>query len=241
VINVRDVQHYDVFSWFYEYGTEKLHGRHRLEALDLLRLEAGQSVLDVPTGTGANLPLLMDRIGPDGHVYAVDASAGMLAKARAKVERAGWTNVTLVEADARRLDSAMIGAPEVDAAICMLGLSVVPDWADVFQRMFDLVRPGGRVAVMDLYLDGKRTSGVANTYYRMLAQADSRRRFWEPLDQQVDDLELIDHEWFGGIARVAAGTKRAEVEVDLRTVATEPAEAHAQAEAEAETASETAG
>jgi hypothetical protein len=60
---------------------------------------------------------------------------------------------------------------------------------------------------MDLYLDGKRTSGVANTYYRLLAQADSRRRVWEPLAEQADDVETIDHDWFGGVARIVAGTK----------------------------------
>src|SRR5690349_18505789 len=106
--------HYDVFSNFYEYGTEKLHGRHRIAALDL------------PTGTGANLPLLEERIGPTGSIYAIDASPGMLARARTKVDEAGWQNVTLIEADARTLDAAMIGVDQVDAAICMLGLSVVP-------------------------------------------------------------------------------------------------------------------
>jgi ubiquinone/menaquinone biosynthesis C-methylase UbiE len=164
-------------------------------------------VLDVPTGTGADLPLLMDRIGPSGRVVALDYSPGMLGRARAKVRKAGWDNVTLIEADARRLDADLIGLDHVDAAICMLGLSVIPDWSDVFQRMFDLVRPGGRIVVMDLYLDGKRTSGLSNAYYRMLVQADSRRRFWEPLARQVHDAQFIDHNWFGGIARIAAGTK----------------------------------
>lgn len=210
------MQHYDVISSGYEYLTEKLHGRHRVEALDLLRPESGASVLDVPTGTGANLPLLMDRVGSTGHVCAVDYSAGMLARARAKVREAGWSNVRLVEADARELDAELIGRDHVDAAICMLGLSVVPDWPEVFQRMYDLVRPGGRVVVMDLYLDGKRSSGIANTYYRLIAQADSRRRFWEPLEQQADDFQRIDHNWFGGVARIVAGTKPAEVAVDLR-------------------------
>lgn len=209
------MQYYDVFSKFYESGTEKLHGGHRLEALDLLRLEPGAAVLDVPTGTGANLPLLIDRIGPTGEICAIDYSPGMLAKARAKIEAAGWTNVHLVQADARELDADMAGRDQFDAAVCILGLSVVPDWEAVFQRMFDLVRPGGRIAVMDLYLSGKRTSGPANLYYRLLAQADQRRRFWEPLEAQSDEFEIIDHDWFGGVARVVAGTKRVDA-VDLR-------------------------
>ncbi|MGY1771778.1 class I SAM-dependent methyltransferase [Blastococcus sp. SYSU D00813] len=203
------MQHYDVFSWVYESGTELLHGGHRREAVDLLRLRRGQTVLDVPTGTGASLPLLRERVGPYGRVHAVDHSAGMLAKARSKVRAAGWRNVALLQADARVLDADLLGTDSVDAAFCMLGLSVVPDWEDVFQRVFDLVRPGGRIALMDLYLDGRVDSGIANTYYRLLAQADQRRRFWEPLERQVDDLETIDHTWFGGVARIVGATKPA--------------------------------
>jgi ubiquinone/menaquinone biosynthesis C-methylase UbiE len=201
------MQHYDVFAWFYEWGTEKLHGRHRREAIELLRLQSGATVLDVPTGTGASIPLLRSQVGATGRVVAVDYSPGMLARARSKVDKAGWDNVALVEADARKLDGDLLGVDRVDAAICMLGLTVVPDWRAVFQRVFDLVRPGGRITVMDLYLDGKRTSDVANTYYRLLAQADSRRRVWEPLEQQADDVEMVDHDWFGGVARIVAGTK----------------------------------
>ncbi|TYP90782.1 class I SAM-dependent methyltransferase [Blastococcus xanthinilyticus] len=201
------MQHYDVLSWVYEYGTELLHGGHRREAIDLLRLEPGATVLDVAAGTGANFPLLIERIGASGRICAIDYSPGMLARAAAKVRKTGWDNVDLIEADARTLDAELVGLPQVDAAICVLGLSVVPDWREVFERMFGLVRSGGRVVVMDLNLDGKRTSGVANAYYRRLAQADSRRRFWEPLQSQADDVELIDHTWFGGVARIAGGTK----------------------------------
>lgn len=208
------MQHYDAFSVVYEYGTEKLHGGHRRQALDLLRLGPGDTVLDVPTGTGANLPLLMERVGPTGHVVAVDYSPGMLARARRKVEAAGWDNVTLVEADARLLTGELIGTEFVDTAICMLGLSVIPDWQDVFERIYRLVRPGGRVVIMDLYLDGKRTSGLACRYYKALAQADQRRRFWEPLESLVDDFEVVDHDWFGGVARIVAGTKP--IVIDLR-------------------------
>src|SRR3712207_8048700 len=111
------MQYCDVFSRFYESGTEFLHGGHRREAVELLRLEPGQTVLDVPTGTGASLPLLRERVGPTGRICAVDYSPGMLARARSKVTAAGWGNVDLVEADARELDAELIGTGQVDAAI----------------------------------------------------------------------------------------------------------------------------
>lgn len=131
----------------------------------------------------------------------------MFRRARAKASEAGRENGETIQAGAGQLDAALVGRDNFDAAFCTLGLSIAPDWTDVFQWMFDLVRPGGRVAVMNVYLDGKRTSGVANTYYRLLTKADSRRRFWEPLERQAVDIDRIDHNWFGGVARIAAGTK----------------------------------
>ena len=44
---------------------------------------------------------------------------------------------------------------------------------------------------------------------RVAAKADSTRRFWEPLEQRVDDFELHDAPCFGGVARTVAGTKPA--------------------------------
>lgn len=201
------MNHYDVISWGYEYFTELLHGRHRLEAVDLLRLQPGQSVLDVPCGTGANFPLLEERVGPSGRIVGSDFSAGMLARGRAKVAKAAWPNVDLVQADAREITAGLLGVEEVDAVICMLGLSVVPDWEVAFERMYGVLRPGGRCVIMDLYLEGKRTSGLANKYYEVIAQAHSRRRFWEPLEADALDFTTVEHSWFGGVAKIVAGTK----------------------------------
>ena len=200
-------RHYDLIAWGYEYLTEKLHGGHRIEAVDMLRLEAGHTVLDVPCGTGANFPLLQQRVGATGRVIGSDYSPGMLARARAKVTDAGWDNLELLEADARTLSAEMLESPTIDAVICMLGLTVVPDWELAFERMYGLLRPGGRFVIMDLFIGGKPTSGFADRYYRVVAQAHSTRRVWEPLEQRVSDFEALEHPWFGGVAKIVAGTK----------------------------------
>ncbi len=205
--NMKRVHHYDLISPGYEYFTEKLHGGHRVEAIELLRLESGQTVLDVPCGTGANFPLLEQRVGPIGQILGCDYSQGMLARGRAKITKAGWDNIRLVQADVRTLTPQMLESPTIDAVICMLGLSVVPDWELSFEKMYDVLKPGGRFVAMDLYLAGKATSPVANGYYRVIAQAHSTRRFWEPLEQRVQDFESIEHQWFGGVAKIVAGTK----------------------------------
>lgn len=199
--------HYEVFSRFYDLVTEPLHHQHRVDSVELLHLRPGQSVLDVPCGTGANFPLLAAGVTGTGRILGVDRSPGMLRKARAKIDRARWEHVTLVESDARLIGPELLGVERVDAVISMLGFTVIPDWETVFERTWDLLAPGGRYVVMDLFLEGTRTSRFADAMFHVLAQADSTRRFWEPLERRVTDFEQYDDPVFGGVARIVAGTK----------------------------------
>ena len=201
--------HYEVFARFYDRVTEPLHHQHRLDAVDLLHLGPGQTVLDLPCGTGANFPMLERGVTGSGRILGVDLSPGMLQKARAKIERAGWGHVTLVESDARVVGPEVLGVTTVDAVISMLGFTVIPDWETVFERTWDLLAPGGRYVVMDLFLEGERSSRFADALFHVLARADSTRRFWEPLERRVDDFEMYDDPVFGGVARIVAGTKPA--------------------------------
>jgi phosphatidylethanolamine/phosphatidyl-N-methylethanolamine N-methyltransferase/demethylmenaquinone methyltransferase/2-methoxy-6-polyprenyl-1,4-benzoquinol methylase len=199
--------HYDVFSWFYDATTEPLHRQHRIDAVELLDLAPGQTVLDLPCGTGANFPFLNLAVHRTGRIIGLDASPGMLTRARSKIARAGWEHVTLVQADARTVGPELLGVGRVDAVISMLGFSVIPDWESVFDRTWDLLAPGGRYVVMDLYLAGRRTSRMADAFFRVAARADSTRRFWEPLERRVGDFEVHDAPCWGGVARTVAGTK----------------------------------
>lgn len=49
-----------------------------------IELNPGDVVLDVGTGTGVFLPYIMQRIGTQGHIYALDIAEKMLAKAQQK-------------------------------------------------------------------------------------------------------------------------------------------------------------
>ena len=81
----------------------------RRHAVERLQLQPGQSVLDLGCGTGMSLELLQQAVGPEGRVIGVDESPEMIALARSRVSRAGWTNVELICA-------AVEDAPLPDAA-----------------------------------------------------------------------------------------------------------------------------
>ena len=80
-----------------------LYARARARAVELLELRPGATVLDVPCGTGLNHALIQRRIGPNGRLIGIDATPEMLERARARVRRNQWANVSLIQADASLL------------------------------------------------------------------------------------------------------------------------------------------
>lgn len=65
----------------------------RAQAIALLQLQPGQTVLDVGCGTGMSLERLQQAVGLRGQVVAVDQCADMLEHAHQRVRQHGWANV----------------------------------------------------------------------------------------------------------------------------------------------------
>src|SRR5262245_62293905 len=63
----------------------------------------GMKVLDLGSGAGDVALLVADLVGPAGRVVGVDMNAGILETARARVQAAGWTNVTFTAGDVREI------------------------------------------------------------------------------------------------------------------------------------------
>lgn len=206
---------YDLFALFYDRALEDLYAPYRAEAVKLLRLSNGSRVLDLPCGTGQSLDLLSRAVGAEGAVLGVDRSRGMLRRAHRRVQRAGWANVRLRRADVLSIDAEILAealpTPGADAVLCSLGLTALPDWEAAFDRMFSLLRPGGRFVLFDVHArePNRQTRAV-----ELVARADLTREAWRPLAAWCGDFERrvlsSDVKTFGGELYVAAGTRQAE-------------------------------
>ncbi len=181
---------YERIAPWYRYGewTVGLAPGFRRRALRRLRLEPGQTVLEVGCGTGRNLRLLRQGVGPSGLVIGVDATAGMLAQAERVVARHGWSNVRLIRQDASQLELE----EQVDVVYFSLSYSVMPERQPVLDRVWSTLRPGGRLVVMDAGLSDNRLGRLLGPYAEAVATifpGDPYSRPWVDLQRLTPVVE----------------------------------------------------
>ena len=108
-------------------------------------VRAGSSVLDCATGTG-DLALAFKRaVGPTGRVVGTDFNADMLSYAPAKAQQRGL-DVAFEVADAMHLPYA---DATFDAASISFGIRNVDDPRVALTDMARVVKPGGKVVVLE--------------------------------------------------------------------------------------------
>jgi ubiquinone/menaquinone biosynthesis C-methylase UbiE len=204
----KKAQRYDVTSRLYPVPGYP-HRALRLRAIRALGLRAGDSVIDLACGTGLNFPLLQDVIGPDGRIVGVDLTDAMLAQARHRIETNGWSNISLVQADAAEFDFPS----EVDAILSTYAMSQVPRCAEVIAHGAAALSGGGRWVVLDVKVPDSTPGWLAElgtTIVRPFASIDEwlMRRPWDAIRAAMQE-ELADLSWtelLFGTAFLAAGS-----------------------------------
>jgi demethylmenaquinone methyltransferase / 2-methoxy-6-polyprenyl-1,4-benzoquinol methylase len=120
--------------------TFRLDVRWRRKAVRLLALRPGSTVIDLASGTG---DLCVDLSRAGHRPISIDFSFGMLAADRSGSPR--------VQADILRLP---LPDGSVDGATCGFALRNLVDLPTFFAELGRVVRPGGRIALLDVSIPG---------------------------------------------------------------------------------------
>lgn len=128
-----------------------LLGRDRL--LREMQVQPGDRVLEIGCGTARNL-IRLAREQPEIACYGLDASAEMLATAKAKVEKSRLeSRITLVQCLAEELDHQRTFnlAEPFDAAFFSYSLSMIPTWPQAIEAALASLKPRATLHVVDFW------------------------------------------------------------------------------------------
>jgi demethylmenaquinone methyltransferase/2-methoxy-6-polyprenyl-1,4-benzoquinol methylase len=134
----------------------------RRRAVAAVALGGGGKALDLATGTG-DVALLLASQQPTATVVGIDPSAAMLAIAEKKAHDAGASRrVSFELGDAQALH---FGEQSFDAVTMAFGIRNVVDRPRALGEMRRVLKPGGRVAILELSEpDGRFVASLAKLY-----------------------------------------------------------------------------
>jgi ubiquinone/menaquinone biosynthesis C-methylase UbiE len=141
------------------------------------RIQPGEIVLDVCSGSGASAIPAARSAAPTGRVIGLDIAQELIALARSKAAAEGLANIEFRHAD---FDQAYFRAASFDVVQCCFGVFFFPDMRATLQKMWRLLRPGGRLSIVT-WGPGSFEPGES--------------AFWDAVREIRPDLERVFAPW----------------------------------------------
>jgi len=161
--------------------------------------QPGEIVLDLGCGTGLDLYLYAQKVGPTGRLYGLDLAQPMLDKARSNLAALGVNNVAWLHAPA---DAIPLPDDSVDLVTANGIYNLSPDKDAVMKEVARVLKPGGRTIFTEIVLKSELPQEVRreiNDWFRCIGGALVERDFLDRL--QSNGLANSRILWLGRNAR----------------------------------------
>lgn len=154
---------YDRLARLYDLWGHLTESRARNRALELAAIRPGEHVLEVAVGTGLAFVHVVAS-NPGGRNVGIDLSRGMLAKAGRRLRTAGLSNYELSIGSASRIAE---DAASFDILLCnyLFDLLDESEWPRVLAEFGRVIKPGGRMVLVNMTFGEKPGSGVYERLY----------------------------------------------------------------------------
>ena len=126
-------------------------------AIDYAAAKEGEVCVDLGSGRGNDVIRLAEAVGEKGHVYGIDISEGMVAKARMNLTKFEVTNATILQANLEKLP---LSKESVDVVISNCTINHSQNKPKVWSEVFSILKDEGRFVVSDIYA----TQPIAEEY-----------------------------------------------------------------------------
>ena len=162
---------------------------------DLARIAAGETVVDLGSGSGMDSFLAALHVGESGRVIGIDITEAQLAKSRRLAAEHAVTNVEFIEAHIEQLP---LPDRSADVVISNGVINLAPDKATVFAEAARVLRPGGRLALADIVTSTQLPVSVtcdASLWAACIGGAMQRDDYREAIESagfELDDLKEND-------------------------------------------------
>jgi SAM-dependent methyltransferase len=172
----------------------------------LAELRPGETVLDLGSGAGMDAFLAASAVGPSGRVIGVDMTPEMIERAWANAREAGYANVEFRLGDIERLP---VEDASVDVVMSNCVINLATDKLAVFREALRVLRPGGRLLISDLVVEGELPEAVRldlEAWAGCIAGALEKGEYLETIRRAgFRDVAVVGEQRYAGAAPAGSG------------------------------------